>query len=328
MKNELPKKRRRKLGGLRLAKWHNLPWKRSKYRGRAILQTPVDLWLFTELIERLRPGLFVEVGVNEGGFTAWLLDTISAVDSRTVVLGVDRDFGRFQGIGILSRNLRLVEADALADSVVAEIELRRTTRPTIFLLDDDHSPEHVERELDQFGGLSRPGDWLIVGDSTTVVGLDQVAENFVGSGGGFRIVPERFGLSNHTWIEHAGEVMAELIRPGSAFFVCRDCVSEGGTIRRVRAMEPGKRPTLPCSDCGGSGWFELLDLDRRTVVENLGPRAIARLRLFFCWRCGDGSIQTLAAGEKLRPCHCGSRVFRELVGDARLLYLRTLRGEL
>ena len=190
--------------GLNLRKWHALPWKRSRYKGRAILQTPVDLWLMTELVEQTSPTLFVEVGVNEGGFSAWLLDLFSGLATSTRLLGIDhRDLWQHHHNAkpIFSRSMRFEKLDALDPMIPAEIERLRGDGVVIVFLDDDHSPDHVAAELDHYSGVLHPGDQLIVADSTTVRGLNRVCLDFVGSSHFAHKNRDRFGLSNHFWME-------------------------------------------------------------------------------------------------------------------------------
>jgi len=198
---------------LNLDKWDRKPWKESKYRGRTILQTPVDLWLFSELLDRLRPGLIVELGVHASGFSLWLHDQTRIRSMRTWILGIDRKlpdlFGgqivfpsRFWGIqadtlsvealDFVRAKIQRIDDHGIFESVGIDAEA-----PRLFILDDDHDPAHVIRKLEAWGEFCRPGDWLIVCETIRVVGLEMAVRTWT-SGRQFAVSGiDRFGLSNH-----------------------------------------------------------------------------------------------------------------------------------
>jgi cephalosporin hydroxylase len=195
------------LNGQTLEKWDGKPWRRSRYKGRLILQTPVDLWLFTELIERVNPSVIVEVGMLEGGFHDWLYDLTNTglLAEAAVILGIDIDPPVWTS-RIGRRWIR--KGDSLEAtkkkfglrSIVRRERERLDNRPVIFILDDDHTPTHVFEELDAYSALCKPGDWIVVCDTVPVPGLAWTVDNWLGTdlGSGFMAVPlDRFGLSNH-----------------------------------------------------------------------------------------------------------------------------------
>src|SRR5687768_9092223 len=67
----------------------NLTWRNTFYLGHPILKCPLDLWLYQEIIHRIRPGLIVETGTAFGGsalYLASLCDTIGHGRVMTVDL--------------------------------------------------------------------------------------------------------------------------------------------------------------------------------------------------------------------------------------------------
>lgn len=111
------------------------------------------------------------------------------------------------------------------------------------------------------------------------------------------------------------------------FFFCRNCFeTDGGECRRLRAMPAGRVPSVPCESCGGVEWGEFDEDERPAIVDRLGRKNIHGARLFFCRRCGDESFQILHGAEKLKPCDCKSRYFVEIIGPARIDWLRKNGG--
>jgi hypothetical protein len=72
----------------------NLTWRNTFYLGHPILKCPLDLWLYQEIIHRIRPGLIVETGTAFGGsalYLANLCDTIGHGRVMTVDLNPKPD---------------------------------------------------------------------------------------------------------------------------------------------------------------------------------------------------------------------------------------------
>jgi len=176
--------------------WRRKPWRKSRYKGRSLLQTPVDLILVEELLERARPGLIVESGVHEGGFSEWLADRSEIHGLGALVVGIDRRLPEGFGLG---RRIEGFESDSLDPETIAQVEARQVDQSsTIVFLDDDHSPSHVLRELDVWSGVLKGGDWLIVCDTVQVRGLEAAVRRWLRENPDFEAVGrDRFGLSNH-----------------------------------------------------------------------------------------------------------------------------------
>jgi hypothetical protein len=113
------------------------------------------------------------------------------------------------------------------------------------------------------------------------------------------------------------------------FFYCVTCRERnGGETDRVRALKPGRAPSCRCDRCGDFDFAEFDSAeDRQAIIDRLGARSLHSARVFFCRRCGDGAPQIAFDGEKGIParCGCGSRYFDEVIGPARLLWLRSNR---
>ena len=184
-----------------LDKWNGKPWRKSVFNGKPILQTPVDLWLFTELIQRIKPAVIVEVGMFEGGFTEWLLRLAESSDDRMMIAGVDLKVPRV----MKARGTRFFQGDSIEQSEnVASVVSRihsRSSRPAIIILDDDHDPDHVVEELEVYSAMCRPGDWLVVCDTVPVESLEEAVSDWlfrVGQSDGWQNMKlDRFGLSNN-----------------------------------------------------------------------------------------------------------------------------------
>jgi cephalosporin hydroxylase len=115
--------------------------------------------------------VIVECGSWYGGSALWFadrgVDVITLdVDARNIVQAA-KDH---PAITIITGN----SADpAIAEHVAELVDGKRV----MVVLDSDHSPEHVEHEIDLYGPLVSPGCYLVVED-----GIQRWMTNFAGLG--------------------------------------------------------------------------------------------------------------------------------------------------
>jgi cephalosporin hydroxylase len=150
-------------------------WRTVSFMGVYAAKNVLDLWNYQEILSTLRPGLVVEFGTYEGGtalYFSWLMKFLSyrGGNPSPVVLTVDNG----QGGALVSPVVRNDPDITVltADSISAECQryIRcyldyLPTSPAFFILDSDHSMDHVLAELEMLRSLTRPGDYVVVEDS-------------------------------------------------------------------------------------------------------------------------------------------------------------------
>lgn len=75
-------------------------WRNTTWLGRELQQCPADLWVYQELIHRVRPAVFVEIGVKRGGLTHYLASLYD------LMLGNDLSTGHVIGVDIGIKSAR------------------------------------------------------------------------------------------------------------------------------------------------------------------------------------------------------------------------------
>jgi cephalosporin hydroxylase len=144
-------------------------WRDTTWLGLSLQQCPADLWVYQELIARVRPEVFVELGIKAGGLTHYVASLFELVH------GGDRSTGRVVGVDVdITAATKTVgshpRVDLLAGSSIDQATFRAVERtcagrPTMVLLDSDHTEKHVRAELELYHRLIPIDGYLIVNDT-------------------------------------------------------------------------------------------------------------------------------------------------------------------
>jgi cephalosporin hydroxylase len=129
-------------------------WATMWWKGRRILKSPTDLWMYCEIMQKTQATHIIETGTYEGGSAEFLHD---------------------MGCALLGQPPQILTIDiAPRQEPSAKIKFLRGDSTKVplpwdpvdmVILDSDHSYQHVSDELYRFGPLVRKGGYLIVEDS-------------------------------------------------------------------------------------------------------------------------------------------------------------------
>jgi cephalosporin hydroxylase len=189
-------------------------WHRTEWFGTTVWKCPLDLWIYQELIHRLRPDLIIETGTAFGGSALYLGGVCELIGHGSVV---SVDIAPQPGLPEHPR-VRYVTASSVDETVLSELRDQARDLDTVMvILDSDHSEAHVTRELEEYSGIVTPGSYLVVED-TNVNGHPAFAEH----GPGPMEAVERF-LASRDDYERDSE--------GDKFLLT---FNPGGLLRRTR----------------------------------------------------------------------------------------------
>lgn len=136
-------------------------WCDTRWLGKPVLKTPLDLWNYQEIIAESLPELIIETGTFKGGSALFLATVCEALGhGRVVSIDIDRPDD-------LPAHMRLEfwTGSSVDPAIVARAaQLASVSRGTLVILDSDHDEEHVLAELRAYAALVPLGGWLIVED--------------------------------------------------------------------------------------------------------------------------------------------------------------------
>jgi cephalosporin hydroxylase len=137
-------------------------WKNTRWLNVTAYKTPLDLWIYQELIVSLEPELIIETGTAHGGsalFLATVCDAVGAGEILTIDIE-DRD-----GRPTHDRVTYLTGSSTAPETLAALRQRALGKAPVLVILDSDHSREHVLAELRCCADFVTPGSYLVVEDT-------------------------------------------------------------------------------------------------------------------------------------------------------------------
>ena len=144
------------------ARAFNMTWRNTSWMGHPILKCPLDLWLYQEILHRVRPAVVVETGTAFGAsahFLASMMDIIG--EGRVITVDVEERPNR-----PAHPRITYVTGSSVAPDIVARVRgLVGDASPVMVLLDSDHSRDHVLAELEAYSPLVTRGSYLVVEDT-------------------------------------------------------------------------------------------------------------------------------------------------------------------
>lgn len=144
------------------ARAYNLTWRNTYWMGHPILKCPLDLWLYQEILHRLRPAVIVETGTAFGGSAHYLASMCDLIGHGRVITV---DLEPQPNLPAHPR-ITYVTGSSVAPDVLTRVgKAVGGASPVMVLLDSDHSEAHVRRELEAYHRMVSVGSYLVVEDT-------------------------------------------------------------------------------------------------------------------------------------------------------------------
>lgn len=139
-------------------------WEQTFWMGTKILKCPLDLWIYQEILFETKPEVVLETGTAHGGSALWFAHMLDLLGKGEVITIDVEGVKAFPNRPKHDR-ITYLHGSSTEDEIIKKVNYRVANRPTLVVLDSAHTAEHVEREMNIWCELVRPGGYLIVEDS-------------------------------------------------------------------------------------------------------------------------------------------------------------------
>ncbi len=147
---------------LELSIFHRVP-ERTTWMGVPVHKSPLDLWVYQEIIWEVRPAVIIETGTWRGGsalFFAHLLDLLGAGEVLTIDTAPRGDLPDHP-------RLHYLIGSSVAKEIISQVEgMVSGKSPILVSLDSDHTCGHVRAELEAYAPLVTPASYLVCEDTS------------------------------------------------------------------------------------------------------------------------------------------------------------------
>jgi cephalosporin hydroxylase len=165
----------------------------TKYLGIQTWKSPLDFWIYQELIYELKPDVIVEIGINTGGSTLALAHICDRLE-RGRVIGIDLNYDAVADEVRTHPRITLINGEACAAFKTVQRRVKRKDQ-VLVIEDSSHTFDNTLAILQTYSPLIKPGSYFIVEDGICHHGLDggpspgpyEAVEAFVSNNPDFQI---------------------------------------------------------------------------------------------------------------------------------------------
>jgi cephalosporin hydroxylase len=165
----------------------------SSYFGISALKSPVDFWIYQEIIFETRPDFIIEIGNCCGGSTLALAHICDSLGGGKII-GLDLSHDEVPEVVRRHPRITFIEGDA-GESFESVKALIGDSASVMVIEDSAHTFENTLNVLETYSRLVKPGGYFIVEDGICYHGLEvgpnpgpyEAIEAFVGMNKDFEI---------------------------------------------------------------------------------------------------------------------------------------------
>ena len=130
------------------------------YRGRICIKSPIDLAIYLQLLQDVRPRTLIEIGSKAGGSALLFRDYGRMLDLQLEIVSIDikRPKDECEGITFLEGDVNDLQP------VFEKYRLDERPRPWLVVEDSAHTASACVAALRFFAKRLMPGEWMIMED--------------------------------------------------------------------------------------------------------------------------------------------------------------------
>lgn len=148
---------------------------RIHYKGIRIQKSPLDLWVYQEIIYEIKPDVIIEIGSFYGGSTLYLSDLVPG----GLVISVDINRTPYE----LKAKSNIAEVTGNSSDLKIFEQVKAFINPNdkvLIIQDGGHTQEQVYKDLKCYADLVTLGSYFIVEDA--IVDYFGTGEGMIGQG--------------------------------------------------------------------------------------------------------------------------------------------------
>lgn len=137
-------------------------WSDTFWLDIPIMKCPLDLWIYQEIIFKVKPDVIIECGTAFGGSALFLASMCDLIGKgRVVTIDIEQKEKR-----PVHKRINYLLGSSTSKEIIEKVRnLIKNREKVMVLLDSDHHKAHVLNELKIYSKLVTKGSYLVVEDS-------------------------------------------------------------------------------------------------------------------------------------------------------------------
>lgn len=134
------------------------------WKGHELLKNPCDLWVYIELIQKIKPKYIIETGTHFGASALYFSDMVKMLGIDTTIITIDIN----PKLNFDTKAAKIIPLRGISTSISIVNEVSNIIKPedtVLVMLDSDHSKENVLNEINAYWKFVSLNSYLIVEDT-------------------------------------------------------------------------------------------------------------------------------------------------------------------
>jgi|GEM_PF-218226 len=159
--NEYEKKFKMDLSGWMRYHHSEIVMKNCTYRGIKTFKNPLDMWIYQEIVNEIKPDIIIEIGSMYGGSTLFFADLLESIGKGNVIsIDIQRHYYK-------AKHSRIIEltGDSASQEIVKQVYSICKDKSVLIIHDGEHSKVQVLKDIKAYADLVSLNSYFIVEDT-------------------------------------------------------------------------------------------------------------------------------------------------------------------